>query len=184
MYDESVACLGEGAFFPLVFYSAARLPGSLVQVLNQTLIPSTAPRTQPNLSSEFQLSFEMSDSVSIAAYLQHVWKEHCTWLFGRIEPVHQCGARNFVRHVSRALWRALSSSQTISNHQGSAQLSFLAAPIWYSADHRCRGCLTCSLSFPPLKPLALAYLYWFDSQYPIQMFVSAAQSWPQAGPPR
>ncbi|CAL1171411.1 unnamed protein product [Cladocopium goreaui] len=31
----------EGAFFPLVFYSAARLPGSLVQVLNQTLIPST-----------------------------------------------------------------------------------------------------------------------------------------------
>ena len=33
---------GEGAFFPLVFYSAARLPGSLVQVLNQTLIPSTA----------------------------------------------------------------------------------------------------------------------------------------------
>eukprot|EP00913_Durusdinium_trenchii_P019903 g18709.t2 len=33
--------LCEGAFFPLVFYSAARLPGSLVQVLNQTLIPST-----------------------------------------------------------------------------------------------------------------------------------------------
>ena len=33
---------GEGAFFPLVFYSAARLPGSLVQVLNQTLIPFTA----------------------------------------------------------------------------------------------------------------------------------------------
>ncbi|CAJ1353410.1 unnamed protein product, partial [Effrenium voratum] len=33
--------LCEGAFFPLVFYSAARLPGSLVQVLNQTLIPFT-----------------------------------------------------------------------------------------------------------------------------------------------
>jgi len=40
---ESIEFLrGEGAFFPLVFYSAARLPGSLVQVLNQTLIPSTA----------------------------------------------------------------------------------------------------------------------------------------------
>ncbi|CAE7334614.1 crtp2, partial [Symbiodinium sp. CCMP2456] len=33
--------LCEGAFFPLVFYSAARLPGSLVQVLNQSLIPFT-----------------------------------------------------------------------------------------------------------------------------------------------
>ncbi|CAE7575184.1 crtp1 [Symbiodinium natans] len=33
--------LCEGAFFPLVFFSAARLPGSLVQVLNQTLIPFT-----------------------------------------------------------------------------------------------------------------------------------------------
>mmetsp|Transcript_55747 Transcript_55747/g.130067 ORF Transcript_55747/g.130067 Transcript_55747/m.130067 type:complete len:384 (-) Transcript_55747:50-1201(-) len=31
----------EAAFFPLVFYSAARLPGGLIQVLNQTLIPFT-----------------------------------------------------------------------------------------------------------------------------------------------
>lgn len=31
----------EGAFLPLVFYAAARLPGSLVQVLNQMLIPFT-----------------------------------------------------------------------------------------------------------------------------------------------
>ena len=35
--------LCEGAFFPLVFYSASQLPGSLVQVLNQTLIPFTDP---------------------------------------------------------------------------------------------------------------------------------------------
>lgn len=31
----------EGAFFPLVFYSAARLPGAVVQVLCQVLIPGT-----------------------------------------------------------------------------------------------------------------------------------------------
>jgi len=31
----------EGVFFPLVFYAAARLPGGLVQVLNQMLIPFT-----------------------------------------------------------------------------------------------------------------------------------------------
>lgn len=42
MKNPSEVVQGEGAFFPLVFYSAARLPGSLVQVLNQTLIPSTA----------------------------------------------------------------------------------------------------------------------------------------------
>eukprot|EP00418_Pyrodinium_bahamense_P066018 CAMPEP_0179093626 /NCGR_PEP_ID=MMETSP0796-20121207/42890_1 /TAXON_ID=73915 /ORGANISM="Pyrodinium bahamense, Strain pbaha01" /LENGTH=283 /DNA_ID=CAMNT_0020791269 /DNA_START=46 /DNA_END=898 /DNA_ORIENTATION=- len=31
----------EGAFFPLVFYAAAHLPGGLVQVLNQAMIPCT-----------------------------------------------------------------------------------------------------------------------------------------------
>ena len=52
----------------MVFYSAARLPGSLVQVLNQTLIPSTAPRTQPHLSNVFERACEMPDSVRVAAY--------------------------------------------------------------------------------------------------------------------
>lgn len=33
--------LCEGAFMPIVFYAAARLPGGLVQVLNQMLVPFT-----------------------------------------------------------------------------------------------------------------------------------------------
>lgn len=32
---------GEGCFYPMVFAAAAKLPGGLVQVLNQSIVPYT-----------------------------------------------------------------------------------------------------------------------------------------------
>ncbi|CAJ1454700.1 unnamed protein product [Effrenium voratum] len=61
--------LCEGAFFPLVFYSAARLPGSLVQVLNQTLIPFTVALSFGFLGKRYDLTQMSGVAIVLAGVL-------------------------------------------------------------------------------------------------------------------